>query len=184
MSLRAAGALSDDPEVPLGAFLGCVPIFIHLAQASKRAGSPGYRGPAPAAPQRSLVAAACTPPAALSARPCQQFPRFLPRVCSSSCWRCGTCWHHQLCQHRVSAAPSPSSPHLLLRGRASTPSLLPPLHSSKHSQAHSHRRLETCTPSRLSRNSSSPASCSQGENFTSSAGWVAAAGVAPLARRS
>ena len=148
----------------------------------RRAGSTGYRGPAPAAPQRSLVATACTPPAALSARLLPAVPAVPPsRVCSSSCWRCGTCWHCQLCQHRVSASPSPSSPPLFRRGRASTPSLLTPL---QHSQAHSQRRLETCTPSRLSRNSSSPASCSQGENFTSSTGWVAAAGVAPPARRS
>lgn len=178
MSLRPAGGLSDDPEVPLGVFLGCVPVFIHLAQ-----GSGVYRVPRPR-PRGSAA-----PPSgdrlhttALRARRLPAVPAVPPsRVCSSSCWRCGTCWHRQLCQHRVSAAPSPSSPHLLLRGRASTPSLLPPL---QHSQAHSQRRLETCTPSRLSRNSSSPASCSQGENFTSSAGWVAAAGVAPPARRS
>lgn len=121
--------------------------FTWLGRARERALSRSYRGPAHAAPQRPLVAAACASPAALSARRCQQFPRLLPLERSSSCWSCGTCWHRQLCQLRVSAVPSPSSPTpLLLRGRTSTPSLLSPLQLS---QAHLHRRLESCTPSRF-----------------------------------
>lgn len=157
--------------------------FTWRRRASERARSPGYRGPAHAAPQRSLVAAACASLAALSACRCQQFPRFLPLECdplaAGAAGRAGNASFASLVSLRSPLFPAPRPP-LFLRGRASTPSLLPPLQLS---QAHSHWRLETCTPSRLSGNSSSPAGCSQGENFTSSAGWVAA-GVAPPARRS
>lgn len=91
-------------------------------QTSQPAPSPGYRGPAHAAPQRSLVAAACASPAALNARRCQQFPRFLPLECdpraAGAAGRAGIASLASIVSLRSPLPPGP----LLLRGRASTPS--------------------------------------------------------------
>lgn len=104
---------------------------LHSSRASERARSPGYHGPAHAAPQRPLVAAA----PALSARRCQPFPRFLPPACdplvAGTAGRAGTASFASIVSLR---SPLPLGP-LLLRGRAYTPSLLPPLQHSPGSLA-------------------------------------------------
>lgn len=158
-------------------------VALHSSGASER--SPGYHGPAHAAPQRPLVAAARASPA-LSARPCQPFPRFLPPACdplvAGTAGRAGTASFASLVSLRSPLPPGP----LLLRARSYTPSspALPRLTCTGD------RRLES--PALLSGNSSSPASCNQKKKKekerkprTSQAQVVAAAaGVAPPGRRS
>lgn len=136
-SLLAEEGSRDDLEVPLGAFsLLCFlhnpgRAALHSSGASQRSRSPGYHGPAHAAPQRPLVAAS----PALSARRCQPFPRFLPPACdplvAGTAGRVGTASFASILSLR---SPLPLGP-LLLRGRAYTPSLLPPLQHSPGSLA-------------------------------------------------
>lgn len=100
-------------------FLCCVPITLPVARstsfprrerASLRAGALGYRGPAHAAPQLPLVAAARVSPA-LSARRSQWFPRFLPPACdpraAGTAGRAGTASFASIVSLRSPLPPAP-----------------------------------------------------------------------------